>query len=1061
MSKQQAASASGPERPAAMTPELQQVIELARLINEHHPEQFDFSFTSLLLALYGARNTDSLYVLSTNVNLQAILSEQGLSVERFDALVKEFASGRRRVTPPTPLARTQSASRLLSEAQRFCTEINGNNPAPLDVRHLLGAYIFSPKDHVKQMENWGFHLEDLANDFLGFIETKYPAELAGWKKIALQSPGATNRSDEANKRAQTEQSTKQPAQDDIKQASTPKAEIDFVSLPGIASESAEGIDRLGVEKEAEAFANVICSRDLKPPLAIGLFGDWGSGKSFFMGKLRDAVKRIAGDVKTTLNERVTPDFYDDIVQIEFNAWHYADTNLWASLVTHIFESLDAVFASSEKKDESKRWNELVKRLYAHNQLKAAAQAELNAAEEARLEAAQELTEKQKELTKQQTVGIIESLLKSKELKAEVESCLRVIDDALGSEGLRRAKEDWRQMIAEAKTLQGHARVVRRSLARGPGATARFIVASGVAVTMLAFPIVLPLIVESQAWQTASIYLSEIGTAVGGALAWLIPGIRRANSVMRALATLEEQAGKEEEKQATELRKAEQAVEKARLELEQQNKRIQELRSELESLRPSQRLATFLRDRAESADYRKHLGILALVRKDFDRLGGLMKQQRDEREEPECVISSFAVGDENQLKAALEAVRAELKKNQTQAERNPHLLAEDATVAEEQSGEVWRIANPSGTADFRVRKQKDGSFEVFADSGLPAIDRIVLFIDDLDRCPPKKVVEVLQAIHLMLAFPLFVVVVGVDARWIRHSLKKLYPDLLQDNHNRHAAKQRIDRDVAASPRDYLEKIFHIPYWLRPMDTTGRENLLNSLLEDVVEAGQSPGDAMPGVTATTEPRAIPLATEQTNQLQAAPELTNTSRPDPPVDPKRRQTAPHQTVQEKAHAMAKRAEKVKLERAEMDSIQELKRLTGRSPRAVKRFVNVYRLIRAGMTGDELDRFLGRAGNRPEYHAVLVLLTLVNSLPTCAQKLLADLINLSNQQVNQTVRELETFHDFIKDLSFADEEVPWNEFNSIIREYSKEEKAGLELEPFLRWASKVWRYSFHYERD
>ena len=125
-------------------------------------------------------------------------------------------------------------------------------------------------------------------------------------------------------------------------------------------------------------------------------------------------------------------------------------------------------------------------------------------------------------------------------------------------------------------------------------------------------------------------------------------------------------------------------------------------------------------------------------------------------------------------------------------------------------------------------------------------------------------------------------------------------------------------------------------------------------------------------------------------------------------------------------------------MDSIQELKRLTGRSPRAVKRFVNVYRLIR--LTGDELDRFLGRAGNRPEYHAVLVLLTLVNSLPTCAQKLLADLINLNNQRVNKTVLELETFHDFIKDLSFADEEVPWNEFNSIIREYSKEGKAGLE---------------------
>ena len=44
-----------------------------------------------------------------------------------------------------------------------------------------------------------------------------------------------------------------------------------------------------------------------------------------------------------------------------------------------------------------------------------------------------------------------------------------------------------------------------------------------------------------------------------------------------------------------------------------------------------------------------------------------------------------------------------------------------------------------------------------------IERIVLYIDDLDRCPPERVVEVLQAVHLLLAFELFVVVVAVDAR----------------------------------------------------------------------------------------------------------------------------------------------------------------------------------------------------------------------------------------------------------------------------------------------------------
>jgi hypothetical protein len=54
-------------------------------------------------------------------------------------------------------------------------------------------------------------------------------------------------------------------------------------------------------------------------------------------------------------------------------------------------------------------------------------------------------------------------------------------------------------------------------------------------------------------------------------------------------------------------------------------------------------------------------------------------------------------------------------------------------------------------------------------GLGKVERIILYIDDLDRCPADKVVDVLQAVHLLLAYPLFVVVVGVDPRWLSHSL----------------------------------------------------------------------------------------------------------------------------------------------------------------------------------------------------------------------------------------------------------------------------------------------------
>jgi KAP family P-loop domain len=94
---------------------------------------------------------------------------------------------------------------------------------------------------------------------------------------------------------------------------------------------------------------------------------------------------------------------------------------------------------------------------------------------------------------------------------------------------------------------------------------------------------------------------------------------------------------------------------------------------------------------------------------------------------------------------------------------------------------------------------------------PTIERIILYIDDLDRCPEDKVVDVLLAIHLLLAFRLFVVVVGVDSRWLLHSLR-LNSDVFEENAN---ALQTDRAHWQSTPLNYLEKIFQIPFALQPM------------------------------------------------------------------------------------------------------------------------------------------------------------------------------------------------------------------------------------------------------
>src|SRR5262249_9994253 len=113
-------------------------------------------------------------------------------------------------------------------------------------------------------------------------------------------------------------------------------------------------DLLDVKDEARAFARIAASRTTRLPLSIGVFGDWGSGKTFFMDRVYENVDELSGQAKEEAKERKEDKespFLPDIVQIKFNAWHYIESNLWASLVEYIFSELDRYLRSSDKKPE--------------------------------------------------------------------------------------------------------------------------------------------------------------------------------------------------------------------------------------------------------------------------------------------------------------------------------------------------------------------------------------------------------------------------------------------------------------------------------------------------------------------------------------------------------------------------------------------------------------------------------------------------------------------------------------------------------------------------------------
>ena len=64
-------------------------------------------------------------------------------------------------------------------------------------------------------------------------------------------------------------------------------------LPGYRSDDPGDPDRLNRNAEAAALAEMITAQSVSPPLAIGLFGDWGEGKTHFLHRIADHVDKLA------------------------------------------------------------------------------------------------------------------------------------------------------------------------------------------------------------------------------------------------------------------------------------------------------------------------------------------------------------------------------------------------------------------------------------------------------------------------------------------------------------------------------------------------------------------------------------------------------------------------------------------------------------------------------------------------------------------------------------------------------------------------------------------------
>ena len=110
-----------------------------------------------------------------------------------------------------------------------------------------------------------------------------------------------------------------------------------------------GRDLLDVTVDAHSLADVLLMRDLEPPLAVGILGGWGTGKSFVMQLMQQRMDDIrsrpvdaaeAWPVADAPGGTGLTEHVGHVYRVNFNVWTYAHADLWAGLMQTIFEELN-------------------------------------------------------------------------------------------------------------------------------------------------------------------------------------------------------------------------------------------------------------------------------------------------------------------------------------------------------------------------------------------------------------------------------------------------------------------------------------------------------------------------------------------------------------------------------------------------------------------------------------------------------------------------------------------------------------------------------------------------
>jgi hypothetical protein len=838
---------------------------------ERRADSCTLTFSSMLAAMTGSELPLCRW-LQRHLGLRGVAADTMTRKRRFQ-----------RIELPAPLQTSSSFRVAFAKARELCAAASPGGA--IDVRHYMAAYAVCPDYHLADFLRLRIDRRAWCLDLADQLATMYSEERAAWLAYARQA--------------------------------TP------IPVLAFNTDAPDGRDLLNIDREVEAFARLTAARTTITPLSVGVFGAWGSGKSFFMRRVRERVARLASES----DDRGSA-YHSRIAQIEFNAWHYSEGQLIACLVDHIFRNLRIGGEDDDEATLRRRGAELIVQIDRAKQGLADREREIAEAE-ARQTAAQQtiaaidakipaIAAKHRELEAASValVAAQDELAKARERRqaaideavasAPTRAAVKVFTTGVGGQGIATAAKEIGELIAEVQQVgKRWLPILLGVVVLGLGALAAYLAGFNLWAQLISVITALGAFATvARVWLRKLNEIAKRGQEFQAAQEQIVKeAVEAVDAKLKPVLTVLEVTAQTRQDEVAaardelaklaaasglaseELKKLEQQRATALDQRKRAEAEVAAHKEALARLSTGTLLGEFLDERAASDGYRKQLTLFTQVRNDFDRLSKLMARATTEYYE--------------------------------------------------------------------------------SDKPPPTVSRIVLYIDDLDRCPQDKVVEVLRMVHLMLAFPLFVCFVAVDPRWVTECLRRA-PGLIDHDHpqvgghsgdaqtrakTQQVMARHLEDEVGkpASAADYLEKIFQIPLWLRPVPAAQRPAIVRALL-DPTGARSEMRISAPTVTyeAMIEPEDLAkLVPASAVAAIAPPAAAHMMRP-----------APRPVVD------------LTIDAVELDYLDRLGELLDGNPRALKRFVNTYRLVKSALSDVELQVFRsplallgGQGKNRPRY--------------------------------------------------------------------------------------------------